>query len=222
MALVRSANDGDDDVALYNQRAHGFIPKEPVSKVKVAEAVAPLWAKRFAENNVEGELPSERRKGGVSLSKSWRFSAQNVSTDPIALVENAQIPIIESNKHMVITHCNAATTSVFGYTPKELVGQRVNVLMTPQESLQHDGYIHNFERTGVKKILATVGRTVIGRHKNGTQLTLQLTTTSTATGYAAVFVNMTFQVETERRALAVERAKAEAERSMKEFLVRMR
>jgi two-component system sensor kinase FixL len=135
---------------------------------------------------------------------------------------------------MVITHCNAATASVFGYTLEELVGQRVNVLIQPQESQHHEGYdIQNFllyrfftkttgalcaERTGEKN-LATLGRTVTGRHKDGTLLTLQLTTTSTSTGYAAVFVNMTDQVETERRALAAERGKAEAERGMKEFLV---
>jgi len=146
-----------------------------------------------------------------------RLAARSISTDPSVLLEDAQIPIIESDRRMIIIHCNAATTSVFGYSPEELVGQRVNILMQPEDSHRHDGYIKNFQSTGVKKILATVGRTVVGRHKDGTALTLQLTTTKTSTGYAAVFVNMTSQVETERRALAAERS-SEAERSMKEFL----
>jgi PAS domain S-box-containing protein len=134
------------------------------------------------------------------------------------LLENAQIPIIESDKRMTITHCNAATTAVFGYSRDELIGQRVNILMQPRDSQRHDGYIDAYERTGVKKILATTGRTVDGRHKNGSALTLQLTTSSTPKGYAAVFVDMTAHVDTER-ALAAQHARADAERSMKDFLV---
>jgi hypothetical protein len=70
LALVRSANDGGDDVALYNQRAHGFIRKEPVGKVKVVETIAPLWKKRFVENNDEGGVPSELRKRCASPNGS--------------------------------------------------------------------------------------------------------------------------------------------------------
>jgi PAS domain S-box-containing protein len=137
------------------------------------------------------------------------------STD---LLDDAQIPFIRSDKKMVITSCNAATTAVFGYSIEELVGQRVNILMRTEDATKHDGYVRTFERTGVKKILATTGRLVLGRHKDGTELTLQLTTKQTESGYVAIFVDMTSLVNTERE-LAAQRARTDAERGMKEFLV---
>ena len=50
---MRSANDGSDEVGVYQQRAHGFIPKVPLrqggggSSSSVSEMIAPLWIKRF-------------------------------------------------------------------------------------------------------------------------------------------------------------------------------
>ena len=46
-ALVRSANDSTSDIAIYNDRAHGFLPKAPIRREKVIETLAPLWLKRF-------------------------------------------------------------------------------------------------------------------------------------------------------------------------------
>ena len=113
-----------------------------------------------------------------------------------SLIDGAQIPIIESNKDMIMTHANAAAYVVFGYSleSKELLGQKVNILMMPKDSRLHDGYIENYNRTGIKKILSTTGRLVTGKKKNGAALTLRLTTTATPTGYAAVFVDITEQL----------------------------
>ena len=47
VALIRSANDSSSDVAIYNSRAHGFIPKAPIKKGNVLEALAPLWIARY-------------------------------------------------------------------------------------------------------------------------------------------------------------------------------
>ena len=46
-ALIRSANDSASDVAIYNSRAHGYLPKAPVKKYHVLELLAPLWLGRF-------------------------------------------------------------------------------------------------------------------------------------------------------------------------------
>ncbi|KAL3809400.1 hypothetical protein ACHAXA_004581 [Cyclostephanos tholiformis] len=47
VSLIRSANDSLSDVAIYNSRAHGFIPKAPIKKGNVLEALAPLWIARY-------------------------------------------------------------------------------------------------------------------------------------------------------------------------------
>ncbi len=47
LALVRSANDSAEDVALYKSRAHGFISKAPLKKDGVMQMIEPLWKERF-------------------------------------------------------------------------------------------------------------------------------------------------------------------------------
>mmetsp|Transcript_29560 Transcript_29560/g.45275 ORF Transcript_29560/g.45275 Transcript_29560/m.45275 type:complete len:348 (+) Transcript_29560:1008-2051(+) len=51
LVLIRSANDSADDIASYASRAHGFFPKAPAQKDKVQQILAPLWNKRFGNNN---------------------------------------------------------------------------------------------------------------------------------------------------------------------------
>jgi len=49
LALIRSANDSANDVAIYNSRAHGYLPKSPVKPDSVIETLAPLWLERFPQ-----------------------------------------------------------------------------------------------------------------------------------------------------------------------------
>lgn len=53
LALVRSANDSPYDLALYNSRAHGYMPKVPLRGISVRETVLPLWEKRFPPEREE-------------------------------------------------------------------------------------------------------------------------------------------------------------------------
>uniref|UniRef100_A0A7S1CUP5 Uncharacterized protein n=1 Tax=Cyclophora tenuis TaxID=216820 RepID=A0A7S1CUP5_CYCTE len=47
LALVRSANDSKEDVELYLERAHGFMPKAPIQKHMVLHILEPYWKDRF-------------------------------------------------------------------------------------------------------------------------------------------------------------------------------
>ena len=47
LALVRSANDCIDDIALYKSRGHGILPKEIVRRGDVLRVLEPLWQERF-------------------------------------------------------------------------------------------------------------------------------------------------------------------------------
>jgi len=68
LALVRSANDSPQDLALYCSRAHGYLPKVPLRGLSVRETVAPLWYDRFPV--ATGEEASEAKALTDPLSNS--------------------------------------------------------------------------------------------------------------------------------------------------------
>ena len=92
------------------------------------------------------------------------------------------MPIVKTDFDMVITYCNASAEIVFGYNAGELIGQKCNILMTPSDAAQHDDYVAAYERTGCKKVLGILGWSVVGQRKDGTTLTLQLTTSASTSG----------------------------------------
>lgn len=90
-ALVRSANDSAEDVALYLSRTHGFFPKvssfgataftalgfllthtrtiqqAPMQRERVREILAPLWAERFLANLSSASTKSVRSLDDIGL-----------------------------------------------------------------------------------------------------------------------------------------------------------
>lgn len=90
-----------------------------------------------------------------------------------ALFEVATDGIIKINARGVIENVNRAACTLFGYGEKEMVGQKVNMLMNGHDRAHHDEYLENYERTRKPQIIG-VGREVIGRRKNGDEFPLRL------------------------------------------------
>ena len=69
LALVRSANDSPQDLALYRSRAHGCMPKVPLRGMSVRETVSHFWTERFppkdGQNQVGGKLQNSIRTASV-------------------------------------------------------------------------------------------------------------------------------------------------------------
>lgn len=110
LALVRSANDSSDDVALYNARAHGFIPKAPIQKERILETLAPLWAKRHMTTG--GTLPKNLSDSALSendvtseIKEDCFRIIDNIdefcSSDDATLVAEKWPIIWESNLHVL-------------------------------------------------------------------------------------------------------------------------
>ena len=76
VALIRSANDSLSDVALYEARAHGYLPKAPIKRGEVLQKIKPVWIARCPES-YEGD---ESRSGRPRSDSFDSVSSFNVVT----------------------------------------------------------------------------------------------------------------------------------------------
>lgn len=90
-----------------------------------------------------------------------------------AILDNAVDAIITIDERGLINTTNPATEKVFGYSAAELHGQNIKMLMPAPYRDQHDGYLHNYKSTGVKKIIG-IGREVMGQRKDGSTFPMHL------------------------------------------------
>src|SRR3569833_68419 len=90
-----------------------------------------------------------------------------------AVMDNVLDAIVTIDDKGLIESANQAVRHVFGYTPEELRGQNVNILMPEPYRSEHDAHIARYLQTGESRILG-VGRELSGLRKNGTVFPLVL------------------------------------------------
>ena len=130
LALVRSANDSSRDIAIYNSRAHGFLPKAPIQRQRVLEMLAPAWEKRFPP-------------GG------WADEDAHIATNVLSLVEDIgtdseeelQIDMAELRAEVEELHamCSADDSTLAEKWP--LIWERLHALKGDLKSLPNNGRV---------------------------------------------------------------------------------
>jgi two-component system sensor kinase FixL len=68
---------------------------------------------------------------------------------------------------------NTSAIRQFGYSPDEVLGKNVHMLMPSPYREQHDGYMDRYLATGEKRIIG-VDRVVVGRRKDGSTFPMKL------------------------------------------------
>jgi PAS domain S-box-containing protein len=81
--------------------------------------------------------------------------------------------IIATDERGRIEMANQAAERIFGYSPAELPGSNISMLMGSPYREQHDRYLSDYLSTGVGKVIG-VGRQVCGRRKDGAEFPLDL------------------------------------------------
>jgi len=99
IALIRSANDSANDIAIYNSRAHGYLPKSPIKGlVSVKEQLAPLWQSRYNDSATnDGEQDSsENHKDSIVDEDETAAFVKDLMADITCLdrlISNSFVPL---------------------------------------------------------------------------------------------------------------------------------
>jgi PAS domain S-box-containing protein len=89
------------------------------------------------------------------------------------VVETAIDGMILIDARGIVKLFNPACEILFGYSPAEVLGRNVSMLMPEPDRSAHDGYLHHHMTTGEKRIIG-VGREVMGQRKDGTVFPFEL------------------------------------------------
>jgi PAS domain S-box-containing protein len=130
-----------------------------------------------------------------------------------SVVENVIDGILTINSRGIILTVNPAAQRLFGYTPEEMIGRNVNMLMPEPYRGQHDRYLDNYLRTRQPKIIG-IGREVVGRRKDGSVFPMDLGVSEFQLDGQSCFTGIVRDITERKRIENTARFLADASRSL--------
>jgi PAS domain S-box-containing protein len=114
-----------------------------------------------------------------------------------AVVETAVDGVILIDAQGLVLMFNPACEKLFKFKAEEIIGQNVKMLMPAPYRAEHDGYLNNFHRTRVRKIIG-IGREVTGQRKDGSTFPMDLSVGEAIQDGESIFVGIIHDL-TERK-----------------------
>ncbi len=114
----------------------------------------------------------ERKRAEEELRVSQKKLAHS-EIQTRTVLENVVDGIITISTQGIVQTFNPAAERIFGYSPNEVIGQNVKMLMDEPYREEHDGYLKNYLQTGQAKIIGMT-RELSGHRKDGSVFPLEL------------------------------------------------
>jgi len=145
-----------------------------------------------------GELLRRARLAVLTSAESARAREAHVQS----ILETIPEGMVVIDERGIVRSFSAAAERLFGYSPAEVAGQNVKMLMPSPYREEHDGYIGRYLRTGERRIIG-IGRIVVGQRKDGSTFPMELAVGEMRSGDARFFTgfirDLTERQQTEAR-----------------------
>ena len=175
-----------------------------------------LWRSRLEEDG--GALLAGIDITERPVAKQARESERTLS----AIVDNLVDAIVTIDERGIIRSASRRAEEMFGYTPGEMVGRSVAMLMPEPYRAEHDRYVRRYLETGQARIVG-IGREVEGQRKGGERFPLSLAVSEVRVSdqrlFAGILRDLTPQKraesdlrEAQQRLVALQQQQAELER----------
>jgi PAS domain S-box-containing protein len=156
--------------AALNGQSRTFEAQVPYQTAGLRTVLANYVPHRNADGKVLGFY-------ALILDLTERLNAEeavrNREARLAAILKTAADAIITIDAHGSIQSVNAAAEKMFGFAAAEMIGQDVKILMPSPVREEHDRYLEDYDKTGVKKIIG-IGREVVAQRKDGSTFPIEL------------------------------------------------
>lgn len=138
---------------------------------RTAELANELHNRRAAEAEIRRlNLDLERKVG----ERTRALEALHSKEEELSIiVDKLPYGLVTIDDHGIIHNANPALETVLGYSPDEIIGNNISMLMPEPDRSQHDSYITRYLSTNESRIIDS-GREVNGLHKDGRLVPLEL------------------------------------------------
>ena len=135
-----------------------------------------------------------------------------------AVLDGVQSAVVTITEHGLVESFNQSAVQMFGYSPLEVVGNNIKMLMPEPYRTEHDAYLDNYQRTGIKKIIGR-RREVMGKRKDGSIFPIELGVYETLLNDRKFFIGSISDISFRKAAEAELRIAATAFESQQGMLI---
>ncbi|HXE36959.1 MAG TPA: ATP-binding protein, partial [Azonexus sp.] len=218
IALSAVLNQGRFDLGFYAGRIFGLLAatfvlvelllKNGVLYAKLARLHETEYRKNVDLERLHDQLEGRERDHVAALD-----ALHNKEEEIRAIVENLGDCVITIDRQGIVRNANPALERIMGYTADEVVGHNVSLLMPEPDHSKHDGYLERYLRTGEAHLIGTP-REVVGRHKEGRPVPLELSVSEYTVRGEHYFIGTLRDISERKRFIAeLTRARADAEQA---------
>jgi two-component system, LuxR family, sensor kinase FixL len=119
-----------------------------------------------------------------------------------SILDTVPDAMIVINEHGIMQSFSAAAERLFQWTPDEVIGKDVSMLMPQPYRDAHSGYVNRYLSTGERRIIG-IGRVVVGQRRDGTTFPMELSVGEMRVGATRFFTgfvrDLTDRQKTEAR-----------------------
>ncbi|MEO8358069.1 MAG: PAS domain S-box protein [Chloroflexota bacterium] len=118
------------------------------------------------------ELEDRVQKRTAELRSAYEFLQESEATSRLIL-EAMPDAIVITNRDGLIVHCNARVETLFGYSPPEVLGQPVEILLPARYHEKHVKHRVAYEEQKYRRIMG-LDRDLFGRRKDGSEFAVEV------------------------------------------------
>ena len=135
----------------------------------------------------------------ITIRRQAQLSLENTVGWLKGIMDTVVDGIITIDESGTVLSFNPSAERIFGYAADEVVGRNVGMLMPEPYRSQHDTYIGNYLKSGVRHVIGT-GREVQGQRRGGTIFPIDLAITEMREGDMRTFIGVVRDITQRKRA----------------------